>query len=202
MSTLDSRQRDPLHRGVCGRRGEATLERFPQARQLAVAQTTRAAMPSRPERFETALLVVATELPEPLGGEAERFREPSEVALRVFGELNEDRVALELLVLLDERTADLVHRELVASFLEHAIGRRHRSNEFLGRRLGVADRDERSTRRVRKKSVAAIAAKGSALQDAHLRHDDLLRFALPLQSCPRGVGEQATHDVIRTRERP
>ena len=109
MSTLDSRQRDPLHRGVCGRRGEATLERFPQARQLAVAQTTRAAMPPRPERFETALLVVATELPEPLGGEAERFREPSEVALRVFGELNEDRVALELLVLLegaDQGTAD------------------------------------------------------------------------------------------------
>jgi hypothetical protein len=95
-------RRDALKRRVYGGHGEALLERLVQLRELPIAQSTRAAMLSRTKGFEAALLVVATKLSE--GRSVERpnaVRQPAEMALRILGELNENRVALKLLVVIE-----------------------------------------------------------------------------------------------------
>jgi hypothetical protein len=51
--------------------------------------------------FQAALLVVSAKLPEPLGRHVEHVGEATEMALRILGELDEDRVALELLAVLE-----------------------------------------------------------------------------------------------------
>lgn len=96
MCALDGRQRDALHRRMSGGRREALLEALRQPREVALVEAARATVRARPQGLEPALLVLAAQLPQPLGREAERLGEPAEMTLRVLGELDQDRVSLEL----------------------------------------------------------------------------------------------------------